>query len=99
MTTELNDDAAVEDYLAQLNGKAWGMALGVLFGVLLFAATLVLALKGGPNQGDMLGRLNNFFPYYSVDVKGAFIGFAYAFVLGQVVGRLVCAVYNRTARS
>ena len=76
----------------------WASALAVV-GVLLFAATLVLALKGGPDAGDMLGRLNNFFPYYSVDVQGAFLGALYAFILGQIVGRVVCAVYNRTARS
>lgn len=95
-----NDDPAmVEGYLSRLNGKAWGMALGVLFGLGLFLPTLILALKGGENVGDMLNRLALIFPYYQVSVGGAFIGAAYAFVVGQVVGRLFCAVYNKTAKS
>jgi hypothetical protein len=98
--TQPNDDPAMlEGYLVRLNGKAWGMALGVLFGLGLFLPTMVLALRGGENVGDMLNRLALIFPYYEVSIGGAFLGAVYGFFVGQIVGRLFCAVYNKTAKS
>ena len=84
--------------LALLHARAWGISTGLLFGLGLFAATIVLVLKGGPTVGAHLGLLSVFFPGYSVTVGGAFIGFVYAFVLGYALGRLVGTVYNRAVR-
>lgn len=84
--------------LARLHAKAWGIATGLLFGMVIFAATIILVLKGGPDVGAHLGLLAVFFPGYSVTVAGSFIGFLYGFVLGYAFGRIVGTVYNRLVR-
>lgn len=96
-----NSTAETEDVrraLRRLNARAWGISLGLLFGLGLLAATLFLVIKGGPNVGQHLELLGNYFPGYRVTVLGAFIGFVYAFVIGYAVGRLIGVVYNRLAR-
>lgn len=82
----------------RLNARAWGIALGLLFGLGLFAATIVLVLKGGPAVGRHLGLLSAFFPGYRVTLAGSFIGFVYAFVIGYGVGWTIGRVYNALAR-
>jgi hypothetical protein len=80
-----------------LNAKAWGIAFGLLCGLGLFAATLILVLKGGENVGEHLGLLAAYLPGYRVTVVGAFLGFVYLFVIGYALGRLVGFVYNAIA--
>lgn len=94
MTDERQDLNAA---ILLLNGRAWGIALGLLLGGGLLVATLFLVFKGGPNVGQHLSLLSVFFPGYSVSVVGGMIGFVYAFVLGYALGRLVGIVYNRLA--
>lgn len=89
----------VKTTLLRLNARAWGIAIGLLFGTALFLVTIVLVIRGGPQVGPHLGMLWVFFPGYRVTVGGAFIGFAYAFVIGYAVGRLIGSVYNALARS
>jgi hypothetical protein len=80
-----------------LNGQAWGVSFGILCGLGLFAATLILVLKGGPDVGQHLGLLSTFLPGYRVTVVGAFVGFIYMFVIGYALGRLIGMVYNFVA--
>lgn len=89
----------VKTTLLRLNARAWGIAIGLLFGTALFLGTVVLVIRGGPQVGPHLGMLWVFLPGYRVTVGGAFIGFAYAFVIGYAVGRLIGSVYNALARS
>ncbi|MEO5579441.1 MAG: hypothetical protein ABIR58_02200 [Gemmatimonadaceae bacterium] len=85
--------------LLRLNARAWGIAIGLLAGIGLFVATLVLVLRGGAEVGPHLSLLAVFLPGYRVSVAGAFIGFAYAFVIGYALGRLIGLLYNSMARS
>lgn len=80
--------------LLRINARAWGIAVGLLFGLGLFVATNVLVLKGGDTVGPHLGLLSMFFPGYSVTFVGSLVGFIYAFVLGYAAGRLIGVVYN-----
>ena len=80
--------------VAKLNERAWGITVGLLLGLGLFFATIVLVVKGGPNPGPHLGLLKAYFPGYRVTVPGSFLGFIYAFVLGYMLGRLIGSVYN-----
>jgi hypothetical protein len=96
--TTTGREAAAETYALRLNGRAWGIALGLVFGLGLFAATNVLVIRGGPGVGTHLRLLSTYFPFYDVTVLGSLIGFVYAFVVGYATGRIVCAVYNRVAR-
>ena len=84
--------------LLRLNARAWGIAVGVVFGLGLFLATLVLIVEGGSKVGPHLALLGKLLPGYRVTVGGAFLGFAYMFVLGYTVGRLIGIVYNFLAR-
>jgi hypothetical protein len=82
----------------RLNARAWGVALGLLFGLGLFVATNILVLKGGPHVGRHLGLLGAFLPGYRVTFGGSLIGFVYAFVMGYGVGWAIGRVYNALAR-
>ncbi|HPF62791.1 MAG: hypothetical protein KC544_01905 [Gemmatimonadetes bacterium] len=81
----------------RLSAQAWGVSFGLLLGLGLFVATIVLVAKGGPNVGQHLGLLAEYFPGYRVTVVGAFIGFVYAFVVGYALGRIIGLVYNTVA--
>jgi hypothetical protein len=85
--------------LLRLNARAWGIALGLLFGLALFLATVLLVMKGGPNVGPHLALIGEYLPGYRVTWPGAFIGFVYLFVIGYAVGRIIGGVYNALARS
>lgn len=98
MTTEQDERAALESALAKLNERAWGVAVGLLFGGGLLLATIVLVLEGGPNVGQHLRLLRVYFPGYSVTYAGSLVGFIYGFVLGYALGRIIGSVYNRLVR-
>lgn len=80
--------------LARLQSRAWGVSIGLLMGLTLVVATVVLVVRGGPDMGQHLQLLGVFLPGYSVSYAGAAIGFVYMFVIGYAVGRLVGVVYN-----
>ena len=80
--------------LMRVNSRAWGVSVGAILGLWLFAATNVLVMKGGDVVGPHLGQLGRFLPGYSVTVAGSFVGFVYLFVIGYGIGRLISAIYN-----
>jgi hypothetical protein len=92
-----SEERTVRRELLRLNAKAWGIAAGLLGGLTLFAATLVLVIKGGSPIGPHLGVLSVYLPGYRVTTAGAFIGFIYLFVIGYALGRVIGAVYNGVA--
>jgi len=75
--------------------QGWGLALGLLAALVLFAATAVLVVRGGPTMGQHLGLLSVYLPGYSVSWTGAFVGAAYMFFLGYGAGRTIATIYNR----
>jgi hypothetical protein len=95
---EQNAKEAYSATLLRLNARAWGIAVGLVFGMGLFLATVVLLLKGGLEVGAHLRLLGELLPGYSVTLGGAFIGFGYAFVIGYAIGRIIGSVYNALAR-
>jgi hypothetical protein len=88
-------EASLQRTIRSLNARAWGLSVGLVFGLGLLIATNVLVIKGGPNVGAHLGLLANYFPGYSVTFLGSIIGFIYAFVLGYGLGRLIATVYDK----
>ena len=92
----LAERAAEREKHVRLNGRSWGLATGGVLAVILFAATTILALRGGENVGDLLRHLAVYFPGYSVSVGGALIGAGYALALGLLLGRGIAAIYNAT---
>jgi hypothetical protein len=93
------EEEALEKAVVRLNAKLMGIVVGFLAGLGLFLATMILVLKGGPNVGEHLGLLSQFFPGYHVTFLGSFVGFFYAFVVGFVIGSVLGAVYNKVARA
>lgn len=89
------EDVALQRVMLKLNGRAWGIAVGLLLGLGLFLATNILILKGGPQVGPHLGLLGAYLPGYRVTFLGSVIGFIYMFVIGYAIGRLIGIVYNR----
>ena len=87
----------LDQAVMRLNGRAWGIAMGLLFGGGLFVATNFLVLRGGQDVGAHLSLVSQFFPGYSVTFAGSFVGFAYASVTGFVAGWLASWIYNRVA--
>lgn len=84
--------------LMRINGRAWGIAFGLILGLGIFVATIVLVLRGGDVVGPHLGLLGVYLPGYRVTFVGSLIGFVYLFVIGYGIGRLVGGVYNAIVR-
>jgi hypothetical protein len=78
-----------------LNAKILGLALGLLFGLVIFIATNWLILKGGTPVGPHLRLLSQYFLGYRVSFLGSLIGFAYGFALGTLAGALLAWIYNK----
>ena len=80
----------------RLRCRSWGVALGLLGALLLFAVTNALVLRGGEDVGALLGALHVYFPGYSVTFAGSLIGAAWCLAAGWCVGQLVALIYNGT---
>jgi hypothetical protein len=78
---------------APLHKRCLGTAVGVALGVLVFAATLV-HLARSPGEPYPLVLLQQYFRGYSVSVGGAFIGLAWGFAVGFVLGWTFAFVRN-----
>lgn len=87
-----------ERRILRMDATIWGITAGILCGLGLFAATVILLLRGGQDVGKHLNLLGNYFPGYSVSYGGSVLGFAYAFVTGFVVTWMFVSVYNLVAQ-
>ena len=72
--------------LAHLDPRAFGVALGLVTGLWLWVATLILVTRGGDVVGPNLVLLSQYFVGYRVTLAGSFIGFFYAYVVGFILG-------------
>jgi hypothetical protein len=77
-----------------LNAKVLGLILGILFGLIIFIATIWLVIKGGPYMGQHLRLLSNFFIGYRVSYLGSIIGFLWGFAVGSLIGTSIGWIYN-----
>jgi len=77
---------------APLHKRAFGLAIGIVAGLLLFVVTAFQVLV--PSEGLSTGLLAQYFQGYSVSWKGAFIGMAWGFGVGFVMGWFVAFVRN-----
>jgi protoporphyrinogen oxidase len=75
-------DATLSRTFSKLDQVAFGTAVGIVSGIVLFLATVALVLKGGRVVGPRLGLLNQYFPGYRVSPVGSVIGLAYGFLSG-----------------
>ena len=92
-----NSDATEElivQSLAKLDGKALGISIGLLFGLIIFLATNFLLYKGGDVIGPNLALLGQFFIGYEVSFTGSLVGMIYGLIAGFVIGWLIAIVRN-----
>ena len=87
-------DKAIIQAFARLDESALGLAIGAIFGLAIFVATMLLLLKGGDPLGPNLALLGQFFIGYTVTTKGAFVGLLYGFICGFILGWLTALLRN-----
>lgn len=79
----------------RLNGKAFGLSCGILWGATVFLATLAVVIRGG--TGELTGKLARYYIGYQTTIPGAFIGLVYAFIHAFIFGLIFVAIYNAIA--
>lgn len=85
----------VSQTLARIKADALAVVCAVIGGLGLFVMTVWLVIKDGPQAGQHLQLLSNYFIGYSVTWPGAFIGLLYGAMTGGVVGWAVGRIYNK----
>ena len=85
---------AILDTLGRFDPIALGISGFVNFGLLLFLATAVLLIKGGPEVGPNLELLANYFVGFRVTWGGAFIGLLEGGVAGFALGWIIASLMN-----
>ena len=76
-----------------MNPKAFGMAIGVLWGLAMFLMTIINTMNG--YASDFLIVMAGIYPGFSLTYFGAVIGAIYGFVDGFVGGWFFAWLYNK----
>jgi len=85
----------------KLDVKAMGIALGTIWAIILFVATVWVWIGMEyfkTSGGATMILLNRFYIGYSVTLLGAIISIPYAFVNGFIAGGILAWVYNKIAK-
>ncbi|OGQ82453.1 MAG: hypothetical protein A3F90_08675 [Deltaproteobacteria bacterium RIFCSPLOWO2_12_FULL_60_19] len=94
----LIDGKALEEAFSRiflkLDRTAFGVAAGLVSGVLLFLVTLGVVIKGGDLIGPTLQLLRYYFPGYTVSPAGSVIGLLYGLITGFIGGWLFAFLRN-----
>ncbi len=77
---------------APLHKRAFGTAIGIVTGLLIFVVTVYQVLV--PPDGASTALLAQYLQGYSLSWKGAFIGLAWGLAVGFVMGWFVAFVRN-----
>ncbi len=91
MTSQSEQRSAmiIRTAFARFDVRALVVATGLVMGLVVFLATIVLVLRGndsGEPVGTHLQLLSNYFPGYSVTWLGSSIGAFYGFFVGAATG-------------
>jgi hypothetical protein len=80
----------------KLNIKAFALTCGLVWGIALFLLTWwFIAFDGSTGEPTLIGRL---YRGYSISPAGSFIGLAWAFGDGLVMGAIFAWLYNLATR-
>jgi hypothetical protein len=80
----------------QLDKKALGLAVGLMWGAAVALATAWVMLRGGGQHLELLGK---FYIGYDVSPLGIVVGLVYGFVDGFIGGWILGWLYNRLAKT
>ncbi len=75
----------------KLYPTALGLSVGIVSGLLLFLATMIIVITDGSSS---LQLLDQFFPGYALSLWGGFLGLLYGFGVGFVAGWLFAFLRN-----
>jgi hypothetical protein len=87
-------EQVIEAVFAKLDAVALGTAIGVVSGLGLFLATVLLLLKGGDAVGPTLSLLAEYLIGFEVTWKGALVGLLEAGLVGFILGYLIARLRN-----
>jgi len=79
----------------KLSPKAFGLACGIFWGLVLCAATLLAVYTGYLKH--LVDLMVNVYPYYEVSALGAVFGLLWGFVDGLIAGLIFAWIYNAIA--
>jgi hypothetical protein len=75
----------------KLRARAFGLAIGIVWGLTVFVATIWVATVG---IGQTMSLLGLFYRGYTVSYVGAFVGLIWGFINGFIVGVAIAWLYN-----
>lgn len=94
MTRVQRADELLVQMFAKVDAIALGISCGIVCGLGLVAATVVLLIKDGEQIGSNLSLLSQYFPGYSVTWTGSIIGCAYGLAAGFAAGWTLAVIRN-----
>ena len=99
MTPQPRQADEISQTLARIKADALALVCALIGGGGLFAMTVWLVIKDGPQAGQHLQLHANRFVGYSVTWAGALVGLVYGAITGGVVGWAVGRIYNRVVNA
>ena len=87
-------DRAVVKVLARIDKLGFATSSGLISGLLVFLATVLLTMADDGVTTQALQLLNQYFIGYTVTFKGSFIGMGYTFLWGFSFGWLFAYLHN-----
>jgi protoporphyrinogen oxidase len=88
------EEELIEIVFARLDPVALGVAVGMVSGLVIFFATAILVIKGGPVVGPTLSLLRNFLYGFDVTWGGALVGLLEGGMVGFGIGYLGASFRN-----
>lgn len=95
MTKKPEREIAISHAIARIKTNALAVVGAIMGGLGLFTVTVWLLIKDGPNVGEHLRLLSNYFIGYSVTWWGSVVGLIYGAVCGGALGWSVGMIYNK----
>lgn len=76
----------------ELRKRAFGLSLGLFWGLVILLGTWFLLLRG--SQGEIFSKASSFYIGYSYSWGGAVIGFVWGFLTGFIAGVFIAWLYG-----
>ena len=79
-------EEALSQAFVKMDAGAFGIAMGLAVGLILFFSTLAVVMNGRVEVIEKMYLLSEYFPGYDINVAGSILGLIYGFMLGFFVG-------------
>ena len=93
-----NDQRAVGEVsraIARIQPGFLTIVFAAMCGLGVSVLTAWLVIKDGPNVGEHLRLIGNYFPGYSVTWLGSVVGLFYGAIVGGAIGWSIGTIYNK----